>query len=108
MQKIEYISCICHTVLFFCPKRSQIKFYTLSNNEDNNSADIDQKDFINIYRECKSKPYSCFTIGITLPADNLLHFRKKYFRLVIKMLSTDKIKVLGDNIKANQALHNLD
>ena len=67
-----------------------------------------RKIFVNIYRECKSKPYSCFTIGITLPADNLLHFRKKYFRLVIKMLSTDKIKVLGDNIKANQALHNLD
>ena len=26
----------------------------------------------------------------------------------MKMLSTDKIKVLGDNIKENQALYNLD
>ena len=37
-----------------------------------------------------------------------MHFRKKSFRLVMKMLSTDKIKVLGDNIKENQALYNLD
>ena len=35
MQKIEYIFCIHHAILsFFCPKRSQNKFYTQSNNED--------------------------------------------------------------------------
>ena len=34
MEKIKYISCINHTILFFCSKVSQIKFYTLLNNED--------------------------------------------------------------------------
>ena len=29
-----HISCIYHTALFFCSKRSQIKLYTLSNNEN--------------------------------------------------------------------------
>ena len=28
------IPCIHHTILFFCPKRSQIKFYTFLNYED--------------------------------------------------------------------------
>ena len=34
MQKNKYIAGIYHTILFFCSKRSQIKFYTLPNNED--------------------------------------------------------------------------
>ena len=33
-QEIKYISCIHHTILFFCSKRSYIKFYKLLNNED--------------------------------------------------------------------------
>ena len=33
-KKIEYISCIYHTILFFCSKRCQTKFYTLLNDED--------------------------------------------------------------------------
>ena len=28
------ICCIYHTIIFLCSKRSQIKFYTLPNNED--------------------------------------------------------------------------
>ena len=42
----------------------------------NLSADIDYKDFMNIYRKCASKPYSFLTIDTTLPADNPLRFRK--------------------------------
>ena len=38
----------------------------------NHSADIDYKDFMNIYRE----PHSFLTIDTTLPADNSLRFRK--------------------------------
>ena len=89
MQEIEYIFCIHHTVLFSCSKRCQIKFYTLSNNEDSNkrelqniainhSADIDYKDFKKIYREYTSKPYSFLTIDTTLPANNPLHFRNNF------------------------------
>ena len=33
-KKTEDISYIYHTILFFCSERSEIKFYTLFNNED--------------------------------------------------------------------------
>ena len=48
----------------------------LQNVAINHSADIDYKDFMNIYRKCTSKPYSFLTIDTTLPADNPLRFRK--------------------------------
>ena len=42
----------------------------------NHSADIGYKDFMKIYRKCTNEPYSFFSIDTTLPADNLLRFRK--------------------------------
>ena len=42
----------------------------------NHSADIDYKDFLKIYRNCTSEPYSFLPIDTTLPADNPLRFRK--------------------------------
>ena len=42
---------------------------------NNHSADIDYKDFMNIYREYTNKQYSFFAIDTTLPADNPLRFR---------------------------------
>ena len=45
----------------------------------NHSADTDYKDFIKIYRECTKEPYSFLTIDTTLPAGDLLRFRKKLF-----------------------------
>ena len=45
----------------------------------NHSADIDYKDFMKIYRECRRKPYSFFTIDSTLPESNPLRFRKNLF-----------------------------
>ena len=33
----------------------------------NNSADIDYKDFIKMYRECGKEPYNFSTINIKLP-----------------------------------------
>ena len=44
-----------------------------------NSADIDYKDFIKIYRECTKEPYNFLTIDTTLPSTNLLRFRKNLF-----------------------------
>ena len=87
MQEIKYITCIYHIVLFFCSKRTQIKFYTLLNNEHSNktelqqiainhSADIHYKDFVKIYRKCTSEPYSFLTTDTTLPSNNSLRFRK--------------------------------
>ena len=42
----------------------------------NHSAGIDYKDFMNIYKNCKSKPYSLLNIDTILTAHNLLLFRK--------------------------------
>ena len=49
----------------------------LQNIAINHSADIDYKDFVKIYRECKKKTYSFLTIDTTLPASDPLRFRKK-------------------------------
>ena len=39
----------------------------------NHSADVDYKNFMKIYRECTSKPYSFLTIDITLPTNDPLN-----------------------------------
>ena len=52
----------------------------LQNIATNHSADIDYKDFVKIYRECKKEPYPFLTIDTTLPASNSLRFRKHLFR----------------------------
>ena len=64
----------------------------LQNIAINNSADIDYKDFIKIYRECTKQPYNFLTIDTTLPSTNTL----RYF---IKMTVTDQIKILNRKIK---------
>ena len=39
-------------------------------------ADIDYKDFVKIYRDCTSNSF--LIIDTTLPADNLMRFRKNF------------------------------
>ena len=51
----------------------------LENIAVNHFSDIDNKDFMKIYRECTNKLYSFLTIDTTLPASDLLKFRKKLF-----------------------------
>ena len=51
----------------------------LQNITINHSADIDYKDFIEIYRKCTKEPYNFLTIDTTLPSTNPLRFRKKLF-----------------------------
>ena len=48
----------------------------LQNIATNHSADIDYKDFMNIYRKCANEPYSFLTTDTTLPNINPLRFRK--------------------------------
>ena len=43
------------------------------------SADIDYQEFLNIYRECTREPFDFLTIDTTLPANDLLPFRKNLF-----------------------------
>ena len=63
MQKIKYISCIYHSILFSVPKdvRLNSKHYLImkTNNKSelqniaiNYSADIDYKDFMKTCKEC--------------------------------------------------------
>ena len=42
----------------------------------NHSADIDYNNFMKIYRKCTSESYSFLTINTTLPASNILRFKK--------------------------------
>ena len=51
----------------------------LQNIAINNSADIDHKDFIRIYRECTKEPFNSLTIDTTLAASSPLRFRKDLF-----------------------------
>ena len=44
----------------------------------NHSADVDYKRFLKIYRNCTKEPYSFLTINTTLPANDLLRFRKNF------------------------------
>ena len=76
----------------------------LQNNAINHSADIDYHDFKKIYSECTKEPYNFLTIDTTLPASNLLRFRKNFLSL-IKMTVTDQMKIL--NKKLYKRKHNL-
>ena len=51
----------------------------LQNTAINHSADIDYKNFMNIYRECTKEPFNFLTIDSTLPANNPLRFRQNLF-----------------------------
>ena len=42
----------------------------------NHSSDIDFKDFMNIYQNCTTEPYSFLVNDTTLPSDDPLRFRK--------------------------------
>ena len=50
----------------------------LQNIAKNHLADINYKDFLKIFRNCKNGPYSFLTIDTTLPADNPMRFRKNF------------------------------
>ena len=51
----------------------------LQNIAINHSTDIDYQDFIKIYKECTKEPYNVLTKDTTLPASNLLRFRKNMY-----------------------------
>ena len=46
----------------------------LQNNAINHSADINYKDFMKIYRECRKESYNFLTVDTTLPASDPLRF----------------------------------
>ena len=46
------------------------------------SVDTDYKDVMKIYRECTKEPHSFLTTDTTLPASDLLRFRKQFVALL--------------------------
>ena len=42
----------------------------------NRSSDIDFKDFMNLYKKCAAKPFSCLVIDATLALDNPSRIKK--------------------------------
>ena len=90
MQKNKYFTCFYHEILFPVPKdvRLNLTHYLimkinnrreLQNITINHSADIDYKNFIEIYRECTKEPFIFLTIDTALPASDPLRFRKDLF-----------------------------
>ena len=47
----------------------------------NHSSDINSEDFITIYKECTTEPYSFLVNDTTLASDNPLRFRKNLFNI---------------------------
>ena len=70
-QKKEVRSNSTHYQIMKIDKKRELQSIAI-----NHSADIDCKDFMNIFKKCTCKPYPFLTIDITLPADNPLRFRK--------------------------------
>ena len=90
MQKNKYFTCFYHEILFPVPKdvRLNLTHYLimkinnrreLQNITINHSADIDYKNFIEIYRECTKEPFIFLTIDTALSASDPLRFRKDLF-----------------------------
>ena len=74
----------------------------LQNIATNHPADIDYKDFMNIYRKCTRNPHPFLTIDTALPASDPLRFRKNFFFNLIKMTVTDQIKIVDRKIMQNE------
>ena len=79
-RKLNISLCFFNSVLFQSPKDERLNctHYIISklNNKRelqniaiNHSADIDYKDFVNIYRDCTKKRYNFLTIDTTQPTD---------------------------------------
>ena len=50
----------------------------LQNIAQGNSGYIDFKDFLKIYKDYTSEPYSCMIIDTTVPSGNPMRFRKNF------------------------------
>ena len=62
---------IAHFFIMKIPNKRELQQIAI-----NHSSDINNKDFIEIYRKCTDKRYSFLVIDTTLPLNNLLRFRK--------------------------------
>ena len=86
-RKLNISLCFLTQSYFSVPKDVRLNcthyiIFKLSNKRElqniaiNHSADIDYKDFVNIYRNCSKEPYNFLTIDTTQPADK--RFKKDF------------------------------
>ena len=80
MQKIEYFTCVCQAVRFFCSSGCEIKLNIVTQ-LNIHSINIDYKDFMKVNRECTKEQIYFFFLAIdtTLPASDSLSFGKNLF-----------------------------
>ena len=71
----------------------------LQNNAINHSADINYKDFMKIYRECRKESYNFLTVDTTLPASDPLRFFKKWFDSYKNDINLINLKFLTIKLK---------
>ena len=72
----------------------------LQNSAQENSGDIDFKDFLKTYKDYTNEPYSCMIIDTTVPSGNPMRFRKNFYKTAfIKMTKFDQIKILDNKLK---------
>ena len=76
----------------------------LQNIAQENSGDIDFKDFLKTYKDYTSEPYSYIIIDTAVLSNNPMRFRKTFLKTAfIKITKFDQIKILDNTIKANKA-----
>ena len=65
----------------------------------NNSADIDSKYFLNLYKRCTSKTYSFLVNDTTLASDNPLRYRCNLLERVYKLIMTIEDKIRDEKLQ---------
>ena len=84
-----------HFFIMKIPNKSE-----LQQTATDHSSDIDFKDFIKIYKECTTRPYSFLVT--TLPSDDHLKFRKNLLKQHNKTMTTD------DKIRHEKLQHDIN
>ena len=65
----------------------------------NNSADIDSKYFLNLYKRCTSKTYSFLVNDTTLASDNPLPYRCNLLERIYKLIMTIEDKIRDEKLQ---------
>ena len=116
-RKLNILLCFLTQSYFSVPKDMRLNcthyvIFKLNNKREsqniaiNHSADIDYKDFVNIYRNYAKEPYNFFTIDTTQPVDK--RFNKNFNDPLLKVTINEQITIFGNKIRSNQAQYDLD
>ena len=65
----------------------------------NHSSDVKFKDFMNFYKEWRTKPYYFLVIDCTPASDNPLRFRKNLLEIISKIIMTIDDKIIDKQLQ---------